>query len=143
MPDYIKMNSKSYVKSQSLKQDKNQDQNNKNCSCARFQSYDRAIFGDDVKICSPNTCALSLKCRNSEYQFNQYVLAQQNLYAVMRRYPERFPIISAVYGLGLTPVQQRTYSNIYYRRLGASQAMPVNDNWGGFALTGSEVPYTN
>ncbi len=125
MPDYIKMNSKSYMNSR------------------KFQSYDRPILGDEIKVCSPNTCALLLKCRNSEYRFNKYVLAQQNLYAAMRLHPERFPIISAVYGLGLTPDQQRAYSNIYYRRLGASQAMPVNDNWGGFALTGSDVPYTN
>jgi len=115
----------------------------KNCSCRRFQSYDRVILGDEVKICSPNVCALSLKCRNAEYRFNHSVLAQQNLYATMRLHPERFPIISSVSGLGLTPPQQRAYSNIYYKRLGASQAMPVNDNWGGFALTGSDVPYTD
>lgn len=131
MPDYIKMNSKSYVNQM------------KNCSCRRFQSYGDITLGDEVQICIPNACALSLKCRNDEYRFNRSVLAQQNLYATMRRYPERFPIISAVYGLGLTPLQQRAYSNIYYKRLGTSQAMPVNDNWGGFALTGSDVPYTN
>lgn len=134
MTDYIKLNSKSYM--QNCK-------NNKNYSCATFQSYNRPTFGDNVKLCSPNTCALNLKCRNSEYNFQKYVLNQQNLYATMRRYPERFPITTASLNIGLTPAQQRANSNIYYRRLGTSQAMPVNDNWGGFALTGSEVPYTN
>jgi len=137
MPDYIKMNSKSYINSN------NNKNYMKNCSCAKFQSYNRITFGDNVKICSPNTCALSLKCRNSEYEFNKYVLGQQNLYAMMRRHPELFPLTTASQNIGLTPAQQRVYSNIYYRRLGTSQAMPVNDNWGGFALTGSEVPYTN
>lgn len=131
MPDYIKMNSKSYVNQM------------KNCSCRKFQSYGRVTLGDEIKICNPNICAVSLKCRNAEYQFNRAVLAQQNLYAEMRLHPEKFPIISAVHGLGLTSAQQRAYSNIYYKRLGASQAMPVNDNWGGFALTGSDVPYTD
>lgn len=131
MPDYIKMNSKSYVNQM------------KGCSCQKYQSYGRITLGDEIQLCKQNVCAVSLKCRNAEYQFNKGVLAQQNLYAAMRRYPERFPIISAVYGLGLTPMQQRAYSNIYYKRLGASQAMPVNDNWGGFALTGSDVPFTD
>ena len=132
MPDYIKINSKNYHK------------NNKNmCSKWRFQSYEHNTLGDEIKAYIPNTCALSLKCRNSEYKFNKHILEQQNLYAMMRLHPERFPIISSVHNIGLTPIQQRAYSNIYYKRLGTSQAMPVNDNWGGFALTGSDVPYTN
>jgi hypothetical protein len=132
MPDYIKSNSKSY--------------NCKNkCyfSCHRFQSYEPLTFGQNIKICTPNTCKLQSKCNKSNYQFNKYVLGQQNLYAKMRRQPELFPIISWVKGMNLSPGQQRAYSNLWYRQFGTSQAMPVNDNWGGFYIVGSEVPYTN
>jgi hypothetical protein len=140
MPDYIKSNSKSY---------NNLKNNSKNCnnqqyfSCHRFQSYDAATLGQNVKICTPNSCRLQLKCAKSNCQFNNYVYAQQNLYAKMRRQPELFPIISWVNGMNLTPAQQRAYSNMWYRQFGTSQAMPVNDNWGGFYVVGSEVPYTN
>jgi hypothetical protein len=61
----------------------------------------------------------------------------------MRRFPEKFPIIPAVKGLNLTIPQQRQYSNNWYRQFGTSQALPVNDVWGGFYVVGSEVPYTN
>ncbi|MBT3407225.1 hypothetical protein HN415_00935 [Candidatus Woesearchaeota archaeon] len=68
---------------------------------------------------------------------------QQNLYAMMRRFPEKFPIISSVKQINLTLAQQRQYSNMWYRQFGTSQALPVNDNFGGFYLVGSDVPYTN
>ena len=61
----------------------------------------------------------------------------------MRRRPEIFPIISSVKNIGLTQDQQKAYSNLWYRQFGTSQALPVNDNFGGFYLVGSEVPYTN
>ena len=80
---------------------------------------------------------------NSNYNFQKYVLNQQDLYAKMRHHPELFPIISSVKGLRLTPGQQRAYSNLWYRQFGTSQALPVNDNWGGFYVVGSEVPFTN
>ena len=61
----------------------------------------------------------------------------------MRLYPHRFPIISKVKNLNLTYAQKRAYSNMWWRQFGTSQALPVNDNFGGFYLVGSEVPYTN
>jgi hypothetical protein len=130
MTDYIKNNSKRY-------------NDMKNCSCYKFQSYNRLTFGENVKICSPNTCKLAQKCRNSQYNFTKYVNNQQNLYTLMRRRPELFPIISWTQNMNLTPEQQRAYSNLWYRQFGTSQALPVNDNWGGFYVVGSEVPYTN
>ena len=68
---------------------------------------------------------------------------QQDLYANMRRQPEKYPIISWVKNMNLTPAEQRQYSNLWYRQFGTSQALPVNDNWGGFFIAGSEVHYTN
>ena len=132
MPDFIKQNSNRESK-----------QKNKYCSCHRFQSYDAATFGQNIKRCTPNTCKINLGIRNQEYQFQQYVASQQNLYANMRRHPEQYPIISWVKEMNLTPGEKRAYSNMWYRQFGTSQALPVNNNWGGFYLVGSEVPYTN
>ena len=61
----------------------------------------------------------------------------------MRLYPERFPIISSVKNKNLTLAQQRAYSNLWWKQFGTSQCLPVNNNWGGFYLVGSDVPYTN
>ena len=130
MHDYIKKNSKRCV-------------NTLKCSCHKFQSYNAATFGQNVKICTPISCNVKTICNNNQYQFQKYVLNQQNLYALMRRKPELFPIITSVKEIGLTLPQQRAYSNLFYRQLGTSQALPANDNWGGFYLVGSEVPYTN
>ena len=68
---------------------------------------------------------------------------QQNLYTMMRLHPEKFPIISSVKNINLTLGQQRAYSNRWYRQFGTSQALPVNDNFGGFYCQGSEVPFTS
>ena len=130
MHDYIKNNSKRCVKEQT-------------CKCKRFQSYNRATFGENVKICTPISCYLQKNCSINQYKFNKFVWDQQNLYAKMRRQPESFPIISSVKGLNLTLQQQRAYSNMWYRQFGTSQNLPANDNWGGFYVVGSEVPYTN
>jgi hypothetical protein len=130
MYDYIKNNSNRCVKE-------------KKCACARFQSYNRVTFGENIKICSPQSCLLKKICNKNEYQFRQYVSKQQDLYALMRRRPELFPIISSVKEINLTIPQQRAYSNLWYRQFGTSQALPVNDNWGGFYLPGSEVPFTD
>jgi hypothetical protein len=133
MNDYIKNNSNRY-----------KNCNKKlNCSCDRFQSYNRNTFGQNIKLCSPITCKVNQKCNNSNYQFQKYVLNQQNLYALMRRRPELFPIITSVKEISLSLREQRAYSNLWYRQFGTSQALPANDNWGGFYLPGSEVPYTN
>ena len=45
--------------------------------------------------------------------------------------------------MNLTPGQQRAYSNLWWRQFGTSQALPANDDWGGFYCPGSDVPYTN
>ena len=144
MPDYIKANSKNfYTKNYKNIYKKKNCVNTKNCSCTKFQSYDAATFGQNVKICTPISCLVQLNCNNDNYRFQQYVNNQQNLYARMRRFPEQFPIISWVKDMNLNIYEQRAYSNMFYRRLGTSQSLPVNDDWGGFALTGSETPYTN
>ena len=61
----------------------------------------------------------------------------------MRLHPEKFPITPWVQQMNLSVSDQRRYSNMWYRQFGTSQALPVNDNWGGFYVVGSEVPYTN
>ena len=109
----------------------------------RFQSYGPIGFGNNIKICSPISCNISTICSNNQYKFSKYVLDQQNLYASMRRNPEKYPIISWVKDMNLKPWEQRKYSNMWYRQFGTSQALPANDDWGGFYLVGSEVPYTN
>lgn len=132
MSDYIKNNSKRCNNINKLK-----------CSSHKFQSYNAATFGQDLTLKSPISCNVTSICNKNQYKFSQYVLAQQDLYANMRRYPEKYPIISWVKNMNLTHAQQREYSNNWYRQFGTSQALPVNDNWGGFYLAGSEVPYTN
>jgi hypothetical protein len=131
MPDYIKNNSKRCNKKI-------------NCGCHNFQSFNTDTFGKVIKICNPIPCKLKQNCDNSQIRFNKSILAQQNLYATMRRYPERFPIIDSVKNINLTLGQQRQYSNNWYRQFGTSQAIGVNSNvWGGSYICGSEVPYTN
>ena len=116
---------------------------NKNYTCHKFQSYDLPTFGQTIKLCSPITCNVQKICCENQGKYQQYVLNQQNLYALMRRNPELFPITTYVQNMNLTPAEKRQYSNMWYRQFGTSQALPVNDNWGGFYLPGSEVPYTN
>lgn len=130
MHDYIKNNSNRCVKE-------------KKCACKRFQSYNAPTFGENIKICTPISCNVQKICNKNEYQFRQYVSNQQNLYALMRRRPELFPIISSVKEINLSLPQQRAYSNLWYRQFGTSQALPANDNWGGFYLQGSDVPFTD
>jgi len=131
MPDYIKNNSKRCNKKII-------------CSCYNFQSYNASNFGKVVKICNPIPCKLQETCNNNNQSFNLKILAQQNLYALMRRKPEIFPIIPTVKNVNLTIGQQRQYSNNWYRQFGTSQALGVNSTvWGGTYICGSEVPYTN
>jgi len=132
MPDYIRSNSNRCVKEKQLY-----------CTKQKFQSYDLATFGQVIPIKGPIQCKLQQGCNLSQINYQKYVLKQQNLYAMMRHHPERFPITTYVKNMNLTKGQQRAYSNLWYRRLGTSQSLPSNDDWGGFALTGSETPYTN
>jgi hypothetical protein len=114
------------------------------CGCNNFQSYNPSNFGKVIKICNPTACAIKQICVKNENRFNASILAQQNLYAIMRRYPERFPIIQSVKNINLTLQEQRQYSNNWYRQFGTSQAIGVNSNVsGGSYVCGSEVPYTN
>lgn len=131
MVDYIKQNSKRC------------NINKLKCSCKKFQSYGPVGFGQNISICTPISCNVQKICSKNQYQYMKYVNAQQNLYALMRRHPEKFPIIPSVYNIHLTEGQKRQYSNNWYRQFGTSQSLPVNDNWGGFYVVGSEVPYTN
>lgn len=112
-------------------------------SYAEFQSYNAINFGQTYKACSPISCNIQKQCGKNQYQFQKYVSNQQNLYALMRRKPEIFPIISWVKEMNLTPSEQRQYSNLWYRQFGTSQALPANDNWGGFFLPGTETPWTD
>lgn len=131
MSDYIKNNSKRCNKKII-------------CGSYNFQSYERATLGKTIKLINPIPCALQQACSKNENKTNVLILTQQNLYALMRRKPEIFPIISSVKGLNLTLGQQRQYSNNWYRQFGTSQAIGVNSNvWGGTYIPGSEVPYTN
>jgi hypothetical protein len=132
MPDYIKGNSKRCVKEKQLY-----------CTKQKIQSYDLATFGEVIPIKGIIQCKLQQGCNLNEINYQKYVLRQQNLYALMRRKPYLFPIISWVKEMNLTISEQRAYSNLWYRRFGTSQSLPVNNDWGGFALNGSETPYTN
>ena len=139
MPDYLKTNSKRC----NNKSKKCACVNTNKCSCYKFQSYGPIGFGKDIKICSPLYCNYKTLCNNNQYKFLQYVQNQQDLYANMRRNPQNYPIIPWVKEMNLKPSEQRQYSNMWYRQFGTSQALPANDDFGGFYLVGSEVPYTN
>ena len=130
MPDYIKSNSK-------------RCQKELYCTKQKFQSYNAATFGQVLPLKGPIYCKLQQGCNLNQINYQKYVLRQQNLYALMRHHPERFPIISWVKNMNLTIGQQRAYSNLWYRQFGTSAALPVNDDWGGFFLPGSETSYTN
>ena len=132
MADYIRNNSK---RCNSIHQ--------KQCSSHKFQSYNRATFGKDITLKYPITCSIQTICNKNQYKFLQYVQGQQDLYANMRRQPEKYPIISWVKNMNLTPAEQRQYSNLWYRQFGTSNSLPVNDVWSGTFIPGSETPYTN
>jgi hypothetical protein len=117
--------------------------NSKICTTYKFQSYDPLTFGKVITYHRPISCAIQKNCDINQCNFNKFVWNQQNTYALMRRFPEKFPIIPWTSENGLTPGEQRQYSTMFWKRLGTSQNLPVNNNWGGFAITGSEVPYTN
>ena len=117
--------------------------NSKICTTYKFQSYDPLTFGKVITYHRPISCAIQKNCNINQCNFNKFVWNQQNTYALMRRFPERFPIIPWTQNMNLTPGQQRQYSNNWYRQFSTSNALPCNDNWGGFYQPGSEVPYTN
>ena len=118
--------------------------NSNNYTCQKFQSYGPRNFGKVLNYQFPVQCKLNAVCQKNQNQFNNFINKQQDLYALMRRKPELFPIVSWVKENGLyTYWEKRQYSNNWYRQFGTSQALPVNDNWGGFYLPGSETPFTD
>jgi hypothetical protein len=119
------------------------NKDSKVCTVYNFQSYDYATLGKVIPYRLPISCNVKKNCAINQYNFNKYVLNQQDTYAMMRRFPEKFPLIPSSQYLCYTPEQQRYVSNRWYRQFGTSQALPANDNWGGFYVAGSEVPYTN
>ena len=116
---------------------------NVTCACDYFQDYSKPYTAVEQRLCNLSSLWNNILCLNSRNAQVRKVLNQQNLYTLMRRFPESFPIIPSVKRLNLPLHYQRQYSNMWYRQFGTSQAMPVNDNWGGFYCPGSEVPFTN
>ena len=121
---------------------------NENCARSKciksvYQTYSRKAFAKQIPIYTLNNLTQQLICSKSNVYRLRKLNHQQNLYAMMRRFPEKFPIISSVKNMNLTLAQQRQYSNMWWRQFGTSQALPVNDNFGGFFLPGSDVPFVN
>ena len=114
-----------------------------NCNKSVYQSYGRIQLGKEVPVYTLNTLTSQLICSKSNVYRLRKLNHQQNLYAMMRRYPEKFPIISSVKNMNLTLAQQIQYSNMWWRQFGTSQALPVNGNFGGFFLPGSDTPFVN
>ncbi len=110
-------------------------------NCRTFQNYNNYTQTQSLilpNICTQNKCIQNQQCNYQTAQYNQ-----QRLYSLMTRYPELFPIVLTTQCIGLNAEQQRQYSNIWWRRLGAQ--MSTGTNWKGFgatAITGSEVPFT-
>ena len=113
------------------------------CACHYFQSYNKFDIGQNIKLCNTSQLWNNILCQNNQNAVLRKIIRQQDLYALMRRFPERFPIIPSIMQLNLSKSDQRRYSNNWYRQFGTSQGLPVNDVWGGFYVVGSEVPYTN
>lgn len=113
------------------------------CAVYPYQSYANTNFGKVIKLPFQSELSRKLNCMYSNVYRIRKLNKQQNLYTMMRLHPEKFPIISSVKNMNLTLAQQRAYSNRWYRQFGTSQALPVNDNFGGFYCQGSEVPFTS
>ena len=116
---------------------------NVSCGCYNFQDYTKPFSAILKKDCALSQIWQNVLCQNAKNAQIRRVIKQQDLYTTMRRHPQLFPIISTVKMMNLPLAYQRKYSNMWYRQFGTSQALPVNDNWGGFFLPGSETPFTN
>ena len=116
---------------------------NVSCGCYNFQDYTKPFSAILKKDCALSQIWQNVLCQNAKNAQIRRVIKQQDLYTTMRRNPQLFPIISTVKMMNLSLANQRKYSNMWYRQFGTSQALPVNDNWGGFFLPGSETPFTN
>lgn len=107
-----------------------------------FQNYNVPL--GTTTYYKTNQCAIDrvINAQKSARITNAYNM--QILYSLMCRYPNRFPIIPSVQGLNYTPQQKRQYSNIYWRRLGASGPPSINDYFThATSITGSDIPYLN
>lgn len=113
------------------------------CNSVKHQSYNNINLGKEITIPLMGHLSNKINCMHSDVYRIRKMRAQQNLYTLMRLQPEKFPIISSVKNINLTFPQQRAYSNMWYRQFGTSQALPVNDNFGGFHIVGSDTRYTN
>ena len=113
------------------------------CGCNTYQSYNKFTMGKEIKLCFLQSLWNNILCQNNQNAKLRKIIKQQDLYQLMRLHPEKFPITPWVQQMNLSISDQRRYSNMWYRQFGTSQALPVNDNWGGFYVVGSEVPYTN
>ena len=127
-------NSKRFVQQQKCKL---------SCSCQISQSQSLNTLGKNITICNPISCNIQSICSKNSYKFQKYIQYKQNLYSLMRIRPELFPIITSAKEIGLSLKDQRRVSNNWYRQFGTSNSLSVNDNWGGFYLQGSDVPFTN
>jgi len=113
------------------------------CVSDRYQTYASKLLGKEIKLTSISELSNNVNCSYNKVHRIRKLNEQQNLYTMMRLHPDKFPIISSVKNMNLTYAQQRAYSNYWWRQYGTSQALPVNDVWGGFNLVGSDVPYTH
>lgn len=117
---------------------------NKNlCISSKHQSYGINNFGDEINITRLSNYVNQVNCSKSNVYRHRKLIYQQNLYTMMRLYPHKFPITSKAKLLYNNKTHQRIYSNMWWRQFGTSQGLPVNDNFGGFNLVGSDVRYTN
>ena len=116
---------------------------NQLCNNIKYQTYYNKLLGKEITLNLMSSLSNKINCMSSNVYRIKKLNNQQNLYVEMRLHPEKFPIISSVKNLNLTLPQQRAYSNMWWKKLGTSQGLPINDNWGGFGLVGSDVPYTN
>lgn len=113
------------------------------CNLIKYQTYNKKILGKEIELPLMSNLSNQINCSYSKVFRIRKLNKQQNLYTMMRLYPEKFPIISSVKNKNLNLAQQRAYSNLWWKQFGTSQSLPVNNNWGGFYLVGSDVPYTN
>ena len=113
------------------------------CVSKTVQSYSRIDFAQERQLYFVSNLAQKVNCNYDKIFRMRKMNNQQNLYTTMRLNPEKFPIISSVKNINLTLPQQRYYSNLWWRKLGTSQSISVNDVWGGSSIAGSEVRYTS
>jgi hypothetical protein len=110
--------------------------------CRTFQNYNNYMQTQQIPL--PNICYLNRICQKQACVRQIYQYNSQRNYSNMTRNPQDYPIISWTQQNGLTPAQQRLYSNMWWRRMGSQMTTGTNlIGFGATAITGSDVPYTN